>query len=38
MIRNFLCMCASFSWIAHTNIVSIFLFGEYPYPDKEQDL
>lgn len=37
MIGNFLCACASFSWIIETNLVSLFLFGESPYPTKEQD-
>ena len=36
MIGNFLCACANFSWVLESNIVSIWLFGEYPYPSKEQ--
>ena len=37
MIRKFLCACAAFSLILHIDIVSIFLYGEYPYPSEEQD-
>lgn len=37
MIGTFLCACASFSWIVHTNVASLFLLGEYPYPSEEQD-
>ena len=39
LIANFLCACASFSWLAETSIVSLFLFGEQPYPTStdEQD-
>lgn len=36
MIRNLLCACAAFSWIIETNVVSIFLLGEYPYPTKDE--
>lgn len=35
MIAKFLCACAAFSWIMETNMISIFLFGEYPYPTEE---
>lgn len=37
MIRNLLCAVAAFSWVLDTSMVSIFLFGEYPYPTEEQD-
>lgn len=37
MIRNLLCAVAAFSWVLDTSMVSIFLFGEYPYPAEEQD-
>lgn len=37
MIANFLCACASFSWILESSMVSILLFGEYPYPVESQD-
>lgn len=37
MIANLLCACASFSWVMETTIISIFLFGEYPYPVENQD-
>lgn len=37
MIANFLTTCAAFSWVIHTNIVSIFLFGESPYPTEDQE-
>lgn len=35
MIANFLYACAAFSWIIETNMVSLFLFGECPYPTEE---
>ena len=39
MIAKFLFSCIAFSWWIETNIVSVLLFGEYPYPVKdEQDL
>lgn len=37
MIGNFLCACAAFSWVIETTMVSIFLFGEYPYPSENQN-
>lgn len=37
MIAKLLCAFASFSWLMETNIISIFLFGEYPYPSEEKD-
>ncbi len=37
MIANFLCACATFSWFMETTMVSIFLFGESPYPTEEQE-
>ena len=37
MIAKFLCACASFSWILESSMVSILLFGEYPYPAEDQD-
>lgn len=37
MIANLLCACADFSWVMETTMVSIFLFGEYPYPSEEKD-
>lgn len=37
MIRNLLCAFATFSWIADTSMVSIVLFGEYPYPTEDQE-
>lgn len=37
MIGNLLCALASFSWIAQTTMVSILLFGEYPYPTEDEN-
>lgn len=37
MIARFLTLCAAFSWIFDTSMVSILLFGEYPYPTEESD-
>ncbi len=37
MIGNLLCALASFSWIAETSIVSLFLFGETSYPTEDQN-
>lgn len=36
-IGHLLCACAALSLTIETNLVSIFLFGEYPYPTEEQD-
>lgn len=36
MIAHFLCACASFSWILESSMVSLLLFGEYPYPAEDQ--
>ena len=35
MIRNLLCAVAAFSWVLDTSMVSICLFGEYPYPTED---
>jgi|GEM_PF-1483931 len=35
MISQFLTSCASFSEWMETTIVSVVLFGEYPYPKKD---
>lgn len=35
MIAKFLCACAAFSWVLDTSMISILLFGEYPYPTEE---
>lgn len=37
MIRNLLCAFATFSWIADTSMVSLFLFGESPYPVEDAE-
>lgn len=37
MMSNLLCAIAAFSWVIDTSMVSIFLFGEYPYPEKDQN-
>jgi len=37
MIESLLNKLASFSWTMETSMVSIFLFGEYPYPTEESD-
>lgn len=37
MIRNLLCAVAAFSWVIETNLVSIFLFGECPYPTENKN-
>lgn len=35
MIGRFLCVCASVSWWFQSSFVSLFLFGEYPYPTED---
>jgi len=35
MIAKLLCACSIFSWIIESSMVSILLFGEYPYPTEE---
>ncbi len=37
MIGKLLMACAAFSWLAETSIVSLFLFGEQPYPTDEHE-
>lgn len=37
MIAKLLFACASFSWIIESTMVSILLFGEYPYPTENQN-
>lgn len=37
MIRNLLCAVAAFSWVLDTSVISIWLFGEYPYPTEDQE-
>ena len=32
MIEKFLNACASFSWTMESSMISLFLFGEAPYP------
>lgn len=36
MIKSLLNSLANFSWTAQTSMVSILLFGEYPYPSEER--
>lgn len=35
MLENLLSALADFSWRIDTSISSVFLFGELPYPQKE---
>ena len=38
MIRNLLCAVAAFSWVLDTSaMVSLFLFGESPYPVEDAE-
>lgn len=37
MIRNLLCAVAAFSWVIDTSIISLFLFGESPYPVEDAE-
>lgn len=37
MIRNLLCAVAAFSWVLDTSMISLLLFGEYPYPVEDAD-
>lgn len=37
MIGSLLSACVAFSWVLKTSMVSILLFGEYPYPTEDQD-
>lgn len=37
MISHLISVCLNFSWVIHSSMVSIWLFGEYPYPTEEQN-
>ena len=37
MMAHILTAIAAFSWIVDTSLPSIVLFGEYPYPSKENE-
>lgn len=37
MIRNLLCAVAAFSWVLDTSMISLLLFGEYPYPVEDAE-
>lgn len=35
MIKDFFSLASRFTWSIETSVSSVFLFGEYPYPNKE---
>ncbi|MDO5154384.1 MAG: hypothetical protein Q4D51_00320 [Eubacteriales bacterium] len=35
--KNLLCLAMAFSWIFSSDLASLCLFGEYPYPKKEEE-